>query len=287
MIEVLFIALVIGVVATWWWFPRWQLRKFYAGITDAAEQADAEDKFRRTLSQVLGGGVLLAGLALSFQEIQSARQATESARASADQATESARETSRAQIEALTRQQISQQFSKGVELLGEGTLAERLGGIYTLEQVAQRSETYHWPVMETLTSYVRSSEASEVGLISTEVQAALTVIGRRKLRKEPGLLNLSKVFLAGANLTKAFLSEANLTGADLLKANLSEANLSDANLTKAFLSEANLTGANLSEADLSEALNLSQGQLDQACGDDETKLPGELTIKLCEPGAKP
>ena len=58
----LVIALVVGVAAAWWWFPRWQLRKFYAGITDAAEQADAEDKFRRTLSQVLGGGVILAGL---------------------------------------------------------------------------------------------------------------------------------------------------------------------------------------------------------------------------------
>ncbi len=29
------IALVIGVVAVWWWFPRWQLRKFYAGIAPA------------------------------------------------------------------------------------------------------------------------------------------------------------------------------------------------------------------------------------------------------------
>ncbi len=48
----LVIALVIGVVATWWWFPRWQLRKFYADITDAADQADAEDKFRRTLSRI-------------------------------------------------------------------------------------------------------------------------------------------------------------------------------------------------------------------------------------------
>ncbi len=98
--QLLFIAPVIGVAAVWWWFPRWQLRKFYAGITDAAEQADAADKFRRTLSQVLGGGVLLAGLALTFLEI------------------ESARDTSRAQIGALTSQQITQQFSKAVELLG-------------------------------------------------------------------------------------------------------------------------------------------------------------------------
>ena len=55
-------------------------------------------------------------------------------------------------------------------------------------------------------------------------------------------------------------------------------------LTDADLSEADLTDADLSEADLGGANNLSQGQLEQACGDDETKLPEGLTIKPCGPG---
>ena len=38
---------------------------------------------------------------------------------------------------------------------------------------------------------------------------------------------------------------------------------------------------NLAGADLSGATGLTQKQLDQACGDKETKLPEGLTIKPC------
>jgi len=115
-------------------------------------------------------------------------------------------------------------------------------------------------------------------------------------------LNLFKADLSGkdlrhTNLEGAFLAEAILSGTNLTMANLTnaylrEADLRGANLTKADLTGANLTnaylrGANLTKANLTGALNLSQGRLDQACGDDETKLPGGLTIKPCEPGAKP
>ncbi len=258
------VAAVFGVLALWWWLPKWQIRKFW--FETAAEQADAEDKFRRTLSQVLGGVVLLGGLVLSYQEIQGGR------------------ETSRAQIS-------TQQFSKGVELLGEETLAERLGGIYALERVAQRSETYHWPVMETLTAYVRSEtgppprpttipiEAVNIvgKTVSEEVQAALTVIGRREPRSEPDTLNLSGTVL----------SEADLRGANLSKAYLFEADLSKADLRGADLSEADLSEADLTGADLSGVQYLTQGKLDAACGDDETKLPEWLTIEPCEPNAAP
>jgi Pentapeptide repeats (8 copies) len=88
--------------------------------------------------------------------------------------------------------------------------------------------------------------------------------------------DLSRANLSGANLTRADLTGANLTGANLTGANLSGADLSGAslggaNLTLASLSNANLTGANLSGADLSG--NLTQEQLDKACGNADTKLP--------------
>jgi hypothetical protein len=55
------------------------------------------------------------------------------------------------------------------------------------------------------------------------------------------------------------------------------AHLQGANLTDAHLRGAQLSDANLSDADLSGALNLIQGQLDEACGRD-TKLPPGLTL---------
>ena len=92
--------------------------------------------------------------------------------------------------------------------------------------------------------------------------------------------NLGNAGLSGADLSLAHLSGANLSRADLSRADLSGANLSRADLSAADLSDANLGNAGLSGATLSNAKNLTQTQLDEACGN-ATKLPEGLTIKMC------
>ena len=129
---------------------------------------------------------------------------------------------------------------------------------------------------------------------ATDIQAALTVIGRR--RAGPGNIDLTRANLTGANLHHAYLHHANLyranlTGAllyrvNLTRAMLADADLADANLSGADLSGANLSGANLSGADLSGAnltdtKGVTQSQLNKACGDKETRLPSGLTLKPC------
>jgi hypothetical protein len=107
--------------------------------------------------------------------------------------------------------------------------------------------------------------------------------------------NLSRANLSGVDLFVADLSEANLSGTNLSGANLSGINLSGANLSGANLYGANLSGANLSGAilssvDLSVAIlslaNVSQSQLDSACGDKDTVLHESLTIKQCPMGQR-
>jgi uncharacterized protein YjbI with pentapeptide repeats len=102
------------------------------------------------------------------------------------------------------------------------------------------------------------------------MQAVLTVIGRRG----PGKGDVS---LASVRIPKA-----NLFGANLSRANLSGANLSGAYLSGAGLSRATLSRAGLSGAGLSDVKNLTQAQLDQACGTDAKKLPEGLTLKPCQ-----
>jgi uncharacterized protein YjbI with pentapeptide repeats len=77
------------------------------------------------------------------------------------------------------------------------------------------------------------------------------------------------------------LSLADLRGAVLRKANLSRAVLRGANLSGADLSRANLSGAalglaDLSGANLSGAEDLTQEQLEEANGDESTRLPSDL-----------
>ena len=65
------------------------------------------------------------------------------------------------------------------------------------------------------------------------------------------------------------------------KADLSRTDLQGANLLRANLQEANLGSANLQGADLTGAQYLTREQLDEACGDDKTKLPfGDDGTKL-------
>jgi Pentapeptide repeats (8 copies) len=118
---------------------------------------------------------------------------------------------------------ISQQVSKGFEDLGnKDAIMPRLGGIYGLEGVMNTSEQYHQPVLEALCAFVRDGT---IGMIvndrgpATDIQAALTVIGRRA--DGSGSVDLAK-----SNIPGAILRRANLRRADLSDANLSGTNLS-------------------------------------------------------------
>ena len=59
------------------------------------------------------------------------------------------------QTEADRERRITDSFTKAVELLGKPELEVRLGAIYALERIARESKRDHWPIMETLTAYVR------------------------------------------------------------------------------------------------------------------------------------
>jgi uncharacterized protein YjbI with pentapeptide repeats len=109
------------------------------------------------------------------------------------------------------------------------------------------------------------------------------------------LTSIFRADLECANLYKADLSEANCERSILSRANLQEAILGDANLKKANLQGAilrgvrlnnvdldgaTLQGADLSGADLSEAKGLTAEQIKKACGDEHTRLPSNIRIRL-------
>jgi hypothetical protein len=57
---------VIAALAFWWWWPRWQVNRVTLEIRDPKARADIEDKFRKTVGQLLGGAALLFGAWLAF-----------------------------------------------------------------------------------------------------------------------------------------------------------------------------------------------------------------------------
>lgn len=88
------------------------------------------------------------------------------------------------------------------------------------------------------------------------------------------------------NLSNTNLSIANMFGvrfnrSDFTGANLQRATMVGGYFGRSSFKNADLTDAYLSGADLSLARDLTQAQLDTACGDEETRLPKGLTIAHC------
>src|SRR6516225_4344156 len=99
------LALLSGAWWLWWRLPKQQVDRLRLTIRDRKARADVEDNFRKTIGQLLGGAAVLIGAALAYLQF------TEQQRASHDLL-------------------ISNQVSKGFELLGNDKGEVRLGGIY-------------------------------------------------------------------------------------------------------------------------------------------------------------
>jgi hypothetical protein len=257
-------ALLLFLWLLWWWLPKWQANRLRFQIRDAKARAGVEDNYRK--AQLIAGAAVLGGAWFAYSGTQ---QTIEASREATRQTVDASRKQAADAYQASHDQLISQQVSKGFELLGQmgkDKIFVRLDGIYALEGVMNdaTSKQYHQPVLEALCAFVRKSTKDVKGQEppatdirakppATDIQAALTVIGRRgpgEGRVDLTGAYIPKADLFHANLSGAFLSEANLSGAFLSDANLSDAHLYRANLSGAILWDTNLSGTGLIEANL-------------------------------------
>ena len=246
----------LGAWRLWWRLPKREVDRLRLTTRDPKARTDVEDNFRK-IGQLLLAAAALVGAGLAYLPFQQQQRSSHDVL-------------------------ISNQVAKGFELLGnkDKEPMQRLGGIYALEGVMNNSEDYHQPVLEALSAFVRVETKTETGEgpPADDIQAALTVITRRKSGfKEPPLFlakaHIPKAHLVGADLTRAYLNDTNLTsanlthadlaGADLSGAFLTVAELNDTNLTSANLTRAHLVGADLTRADLNDT-NLTSANLTSA-----------------------
>jgi hypothetical protein len=244
----------------WWRLPKQEVERLQPMIFDPAARSGAEDNIRKTVGQVIGGSAVLIGAVIgaTLTYLQFSQQ-----------------------LQASRELLISNQVSKGFEQLASKDAVMQLGGIYALEGVMKNSEQYHEPVVEALCAFVRDRTANETGdgPPVTEIQAALTVIGRRTP------IETRPLDLHNAHIPRADLREAQLGGAYLFYADLRYSDLRSSDLSGAILYyrntqiAADLQSADLTGADLRGA-TVAQVQLDQACGTN-VRLDPSLTIKPC------
>jgi uncharacterized protein YjbI with pentapeptide repeats len=223
---------------------------------------------RTALLQAATGIALLIGVFFTWKQLQyDRREALQ------------IKDQSREQIE-LTRQgQVADRFTRAVDQLGSRQVTIRLGGIYGLETIADQSQDTRLLVFEVLTAYVRQHAKLRVEedyriqgqLVDRwpDVQAAMTVLGRRVVLPSDPPLNLRNVDLHGAYLRHAQLSRAvfdnsNLDSADLEYAILENTQFAATELQKARLDyawarkldahDAHFEGAKFKHAELARSV---------------------------------
>ena len=110
--------------------------------------------------------------------------------------------------------QVTDRYTKAVEQLGSDKLDVRIGGIYALERIGRDSVRDQATVMEVLAAFVRehaqkwprhrvmtARTRERTGRL--DVQAALTVIGRRYATRDTRVIDLAGADLTGARWSRA------------------------------------------------------------------------------------
>ena len=155
-------------------------------------------------------------------------------------------------------------FQAAIQNLGHDSESVRLGGIYALYGLADKSR-YKKDVHEILCAHIRSKTNEKAYKTvhknepSTEIQALLGLLSSKPKNQvfatddKPIQVNLRGAFLQGANLDDAQLQSAGLQNTQLQGAKFQRAQLQDANLWGAQLQGANLWGAQLQGANLQDA----------------------------------
>ncbi|MCP9968918.1 pentapeptide repeat-containing protein [Actinomadura madurae] len=198
------------------------------------------------------------------------------------------------QIKVAREGQITDRFTSAIEHIGDGNLDVRVGGIYTLERIAENSKVDQAMIARVLVAFVRThatwtpgsdADPSRVPLPpldeqvpwlrdrAHDVQIALNVLGRLLgingvrvslnrvdlRRSDLARVHFEAASLMFTNLSLAYLRSADLSGArldnsDLRYADMREVRLTEANLRHAHLEHADLRGADLQHAELSHAI---------------------------------
>jgi hypothetical protein len=114
--------------------------------------------------------------------------------------------------------QVADRYANAIQQLGSGKLEVRIGSVYALERIARDSPPDHSTAMEVLAAFAReqshepwpSVPDSSGRRTRPDVEAAVTVIGRRNARNDQLPIDISHAeliwaYLPGASLAPGFL----------------------------------------------------------------------------------
>ncbi len=237
--------LVCVVVLVLYLVPQFQVKQLDSSVP-LERRKELENEFRKTVTQALGGLLVIGGFLFTWQQILVSKE-----------------------------KETTDRFSQAIGYLGSAQAHVRMGGVYALGRVLRDYPKEEATVVDVLSAFIRENAPWEPEAmprqLQPEIQAAMKVIGGRPRRQNKGkndgvAFDLSDTDLrrgsfpegnfAHVRMVRTHLESANLEGSDLSFAELQGSNLDRANFRGANLQGADLTGASVSETHF-EGANLS------------------------------
>jgi uncharacterized protein YjbI with pentapeptide repeats len=268
-------------------------------VSSYREELTVEQRIEYRNQVLTTTGIVFLGLAVLINAYYAAKRAEAMHKnaIAAEKSNEISIQNSRVNQDKL----VVERLMAAINQLGHETTESRTAAIYVLERIAQNFPEEHWTIMEILTAFVRENAPIQteeerkikerlqpiylgrykngerrpqkeepnntevLPKIRRDIQAALTVIGRRNslVEDQNQKLNLRNIDIRRAELLEANLERADLRGSNLSGANLRGSDLGEANFDGAQLAGCILYAAKLEKASLNRA-NICWSNLNQA-----------------------
>ena len=248
----------VAIITMTWWFVQ--------------PGQNQRNEFVKSAAQIAGAIFLALGLYFTHRTVENSQETLEHQRKS--------------QHETLEHQRKSQQderFFKAAEMLGnKDSIDARIGALFTLEHLANESDSHYYQVIEVISTFVRRRsddirpddyriEGVALPKASHDIEVAFSILGRRRMSLGAGEIK-------GLNLRGAYLCELELKEggefemADFARAVFTDATFTDFNFARASFEHAWLRKgtfincifilANFYEANAEEVTLLYMGAID-------------------------
>jgi hypothetical protein len=258
-------------------------------LPDPRDRINAQNEVARTLIQLAGGALVIAGLYFTSRTIYVSQQG-----------------------------QITDRFNKAIDHLGSESIPMRLGGIYAIARIAADSKRDASTIVEILASFLRGAAVNCEGDSSpVDVQAVLKILGSAPWVSDTivdltgcmfcGImapnLDLSDSILNSTTFRKCHLDGARFDGSsavasdfslsymrgcsfrncDVTVAKFEQTRLRESDFVNTKLFGAKFAAASLLHADFSDATGALRQEFEQAIFDETTILPPFLSIDSNSP----
>jgi uncharacterized protein YjbI with pentapeptide repeats len=253
----LLLILAVIFLAVLWWLPAWQAKRAARDLHDT-EVPMAENEFRKTIAQVIGGVVVLCGLYFTYDQAVTAKEHFQQelldSRFRFSQEMQQSREQFR---KTLNRASLSQALQ---QLGTKNNAAVRLGALLTFRQLLKSEPEDSRLIAQILATFIKENATTAR---KAELEAAFTALASRPIMTQPALqqdvddldlrgIRIDKLTLRGGIQAPVNLSGLDLEDARIISLRAGSARLDDSDLSGAIIRDSDLSNASFRATDLQD-----------------------------------